>query len=147
MSIRKGSSNQAWIAPDSVASQAVQQRRGNGYYCNSFHSNTGPISHGAGTAAPGRQHPLQHGSRFWPSDLIDVGGRPDRGPSDPSSALRLAQPEGSRKRSPHLLQGPCVAALLRDVQGGGRNHGRGASDLPSVGLPPAGSSNSDPPLG
>jgi len=31
-----------------------------------------PVSEGPGTAAPGRQRPLQHGGRFRPSDLLEA---------------------------------------------------------------------------
>ena len=87
---------------------------------------------GAGPAAPRRQHPRRRGRRS-PATRPRPCRRPTSWPSSGQlPALRLRPPEESAQRPPDLLQGPRLAAGLRDVQGGRRDHGRGDDDLPRV---------------
>ena len=57
------------------------------------------------------------------------------------------EPGQPGERPPDLLEGPRLAAALLDVQGGGRDHRRGAAHLPRLRLPAAGPPDPGDPVG
>ena len=75
---------------------------------------------------------MQHQRRVRAPDLEPVRRRPDRRAARPAPALRLDRPGQPRQRPPDLLQGPRLAAAVRDVQGGGCDHRRGADRRPTA---------------
>ena len=80
------------------------------------------------SAAAGSGHP----------DLLDVRRRPDGRADRRPPAARLRQPAQPGQRPPDLLQGPRVAAVLLDPEGGRRDRRRGAADVPQARLAPGG---------
>src|SRR6185312_1864351 len=96
-------------------------------------SATGWLRHErAGPAAARRLGPLLCGRQLRPSDVLDVGGRPDGGADGEAPPARLPAPREPEQRPPDLLQGPRVAAVLRDAQGRGGDLRRGAALVPEV---------------
>src|SRR5919202_4125453 len=83
-------------------------------------------------AAPRRLRACERCGEVGPSNVLDVGRRPDGRPGRQAPALRLRPPGEPEQRPPDLLQGPRLAARLLDLQGGGRDHRRGAAHVPRV---------------
>src|SRR5207248_5913120 len=92
----------------------------------------------AGSTAPGRLDPRSRGHELRPSDLVDVGRRPDGGSARRAPALRLRQGRRPAQRPPDLLERARLAAPLLDVQGGRRGHRGGVAHLPQVRQPTPG---------
>ena len=88
-----------------------------------------------GPAAARRRRPRVRRRRLRASDFVDVGRRPDGRAARPPPALRLRPAPASGQRPPDLLQGARLAAAVRAVQGGRRDHRRGAADLPPARQP------------
>ena len=86
----------------------------------------------AGPAAPRRLGPLLRRRQLRPPDVVDVGGRPDGGADGEAPPPRLPEPGEPEQRPPDLLQGPRVAAVLRDAQGRGGDLRRGPALVPQV---------------
>ena len=77
---------------------------------------------GAGTAAARGLRARGRRGGVGPSDVVDVGRRPDGGAPRQVPPLRLRRPREPGERPPDLLQGPRLAARLLALQGGGRDH-------------------------
>ena len=58
------------------------------------------------------------------SDVVAVRCRPHGGVVGGYLDYDFSPPRDAKKRSPDLLQGPCIASSLLDLQGGGRRLGR-----------------------
>src|SRR5438093_13584800 len=98
-------------------------------------------------AAPRRQHPVLHGRRIGTPDLVALRGRPDGRAPRGTPSLRLRERGRPCERPPDLLQGPRLAARLRHVPCGRRDHRRGAPPLPQARQPSRGPSDAAPAVG